>query len=108
MDNVELKDFIKGALIEITSGIREANESINPGHRERNLFILKRDDKHGAKGIVFDIAVTAKKSQNDSAGIFVALATIGGGAKTEKGTGAEVAHRIRFEVDFQYDFESDS
>ena len=108
MDNVELRDFIRNALVEIASGIREANKELKDPARPSDApsFTLRsnRGDSSRIPGITFDIAVTATKNQKDKAGFMVALASIGGGAATEKGFGGETAHRIKFEVGIYHDF----
>ena len=68
------------------------------------MLRANRGDNSKVPGISFDIAINASKNQKDKAGFMVALATIGGGAKVEKGLGSETAHRIKFEVGLYYDF----
>ena len=101
MEAVELKDFIRDTLVQIASGISEANVVLkNPEQNRYDSFVLRhnRGDSSKIQGISFDIAVTASKSQTDKAGFKVALVSIGGGAGFEKGAVAEAVHRIRFEV----------
>jgi hypothetical protein len=101
MEGVELADFIKNTLIDIASGIKGANDELKDsksGHREFFMLRSNRGDSAKIPGITFDVAVTATKNQKDKAGFMVALASIGGGAGTEKGFGGETAHRIKFEV----------
>lgn len=98
---MELKDFIKSTLVEIALGVREANEELSKledGTGE--LFKLRRkvSEKSASSNVEFDVALTAGNDQKDKAGFFVALANVGGGANTEKGTTQENAHRVRFEV----------
>lgn len=101
MSQVELKDFIKNALVDIAEGIRGANEALkNPDKHQFEVFNLRCNKGDFAKipGIQFDVAVTASKNQKDKAGFMVALATLGAGANTEKGTTGELTHRIKFEI----------
>ena len=108
MDTIELSDFIKSTLVDIAKGVKEANKTLieSSGH-STNYFTLRgiRGDNPKIPGITFDIAVSASKNQKDKAGFMVALATIGGGANTEKGTAGEIAHRIKFEVGLQFDYQ---
>jgi|KBSSwiStaDraftv2_1062776.scaffolds.fasta_scaffold266408_2 hypothetical protein len=100
MDTIELSEFIKSTLINVATGVKEANAALkNTTGRADDFFILQhtKGDSKG-KGIAFDIAISASKSQKDKAGFMVALATIGGGANVEKGAGNEMMHRIKFEV----------
>lgn len=101
MEQVELKDFIKNALINIAEGIRGANEELKTPDKHRfEVFNLRRNigDNSKIPGIQFDIAVTITKDQKDKAGFVVALMNIGAGANTEKGVSNEMVHRIKFEV----------
>ncbi len=101
MEQVELKDFIKSALVDIAAGIQGANEELkNPEKQQFEVFNLRRNIGDHAKipGIQFDIAVTATKNHKDKAGFMVALMNIGAGASTEKGASNEMVHRIKFEV----------
>lgn len=107
MESIELSEFIKSTLVDIARGVREANATIQELENHKNSYFTllgTRGDAKKTPGISFDIAVSASKSHKDKAGFMVALATIGGGANTEKGTGAEIAHRIKFEVGLQYDY----
>jgi hypothetical protein len=107
MDDIRLNDFISNTLVEIASGIKQANDALkNPEKNQFQVFTLRcnRGDSAKIPGITFDIAVTASKSQKDKAGFMVALASIGGAAATEKGVSGETAHRIRFEVGIYGDF----
>ncbi len=101
MEQVELKNFIKSALIDIATGIKDANAELkNPEKEEYEVFSLRRNVGDNAKipGIQFDIAVTAAKNQKDKAGFMITLVNIGAGANIEKAMNNEMVHRIRFEV----------
>ncbi len=107
MEGIELKDFIRDALVQIASGINEANQAVRAERQNRaGAFMLRANIGDAAKipGVAFDIAVTATKNQRDKAGFMVALASIGGGAATEKGFGGEATHRIKFEVGIERQF----
>jgi hypothetical protein len=109
METIELKDFIRDTLVQIASGITEANDEVKDrsGEGPRMPFSLRRNigDSSRIPGVSFDIAVVATKNQKDKAGFMVALASIGGGAATEKGFGGETAHRIKFEVGIRAEVE---
>ena len=98
---MELKDFIKTTLVEIALGIREANNELSKLENGSNeLFKLRRNVSKAdvASNVEFDVALTANKGQKDKAGFFVILASVGGGADTEKKTDSSNAHRVKFEV----------
>ncbi len=108
MEQIQLKEFIAGSLIDIAEGIRSANEKLkDPAKQQWEPFKLRCNIGDNAKipGIQFDIAVTATKSQKDKAGFMVALVSIGAGAGTEKGLGNEMVHRIKFEVGIGHEWE---
>ena len=101
MEQIELSEFIRNALIQIAKGVKEANDELkNPEKDQFEVFNLRHNKGDSSKipGIKFDVAVTAASGQKDKAGFFVALVNIGGGANTEKSKEGEVAHRIQFEV----------
>lgn len=101
MEQIELSDFIRNALIQIAKGVREANTELkNPQKNQWDVFNLRHNKGDSSKipGIKFDVAVTAASGQKDKAGFFIALVNIGGGANTEKTKEGEVVHRIQFEV----------
>jgi hypothetical protein len=101
MEHIELRDFIKNTLVEIAQGIRMANDELkNPEKNQFEVFNLRRNKGDASKipGVQFDIAVTAAKNQKDKAGFMVALASLGGGASTEKALSNELVHRIKFEI----------
>lgn len=101
MAEVELKNFVRDVLIEIAEGVRFANERLkDPQKNQYEVFSLRHNKGDSSKipGIKFDVAVTAASNQKDKAGFFVALASIGGGANTEKSKGDEMVHRIQFEI----------
>jgi hypothetical protein len=101
MEPVELSEFISNALTEIAQGIKKANDTLKDSQGNRSeVFSLRRNigDNSKIPGIRFDIAVTAASYQKDKAGFFVALASIGGGANTEKQKENEQVHRIQFEI----------
>lgn len=101
MKQIELKEFISNALVQIAKGVREANTELKTSENNQyEVFNLRGNRGEAAKipGIKFDVAVTVGSDQKDKAGFFVALVNIGGGANTEKSKSDEVAHRIQFEV----------
>jgi len=101
MNEISLSDFISNTLIEIAKGIKKANDELKD--TENNIFHVYqlRDTISSSQktlGVKFDVALSASNSQKDKAGFVVALASIGGGANTEKHKDHEQQHRIQFEV----------
>lgn len=101
MEEIQLDDFIEGALVNIAQGIRKANKKLkNEEQASVSVYTLRRNigDASKVPGIQFDVAVTALKQDKDKAGFVVALLNIGGGASLEHSTGNEMVHRIKFEI----------
>ena len=107
MNQIELKDFIMSALVDIAIGIQGANAELkNPEKNQFEPFNLRRNigDNSKIPGIMFDIAVTVSKNQKDKAGFVVLLMNIGAGVNTEKGASNEMFHRIKFEVGIAHEW----
>lgn len=102
MEDIDLADFIKSALVAVASGVRDANSALKvEGVDTTDWFSIGGNAKNST--VTFDIALTASRGQRDKAGFGVALAAIGAGAKTEKDRAAEAAHRIRFDVTIRHE-----
>ncbi|SRR6266481_8163157 len=99
---VELKEFIRQSLFEITEGIREANEAYKavPGRTDDNAFLLwpSPGDDQKEKGIQFDLAVTTKEELGGKGHGSVGIKVLGWGAAVEGQFAKENVSRIRFTV----------
>jgi len=107
MNEISLSEFISNTLVEIAKGIKSANEAlIDPDKDVFQVYELRRTIGDNAKtlGIKFDVALSASHGQKDKAGFVVALASLGGGANTEKQKGNEQQHRIQFEVGVKQEY----
>jgi len=97
---VELKDFIRQSLLEISEGLKEANSSYKESRNtESNAFLLKPGgNENEGKGIRFDIAVTTKSESETSgkAGIGIKVVALNSEGKSTKGS--ESISRINFTV----------
>jgi len=105
MAQVELSEFVRDVLIEVAQGVRAANDRLkDSGKQQYEVFGLRHNQGDSAEipGIKFDVAVTATGQQKDKAGFFVALASVGGGANTEKAMGDEKVHRVQFEIGVEH------
>ena len=108
MNDIALSDFISNTLIEIAKGVKKANaELIDTDNNVYQVYELRHTRGNSAKtlGIKFDVALSATDAQKDKAGFVVALASIGGGANTEKQKGHEQQHRIQFEVGVKQEYD---
>jgi len=101
MNPIKLDDFIENTLVDIAQGIRAANERmINPEKNQFAVFSLRQNigDSSKIPGIQFDVGVTAAEKDSEKAGFFVALASLGGGARVDQEMSNKIVHRIKFEV----------
>ncbi len=92
---MELKDFIKHALLDVVSGVEEANKEID----RFRLTSQKHygTDENGQK-VEFDISVIVNESsENDlNGGLKIASFNFGGGKKQSESN--QNLHKIKFEV----------
>lgn len=92
---MELKDFIKRTLIDIVTGVEEAN-------KEKNRFHLTSQRHHGTgesgQKVEFDVSITVNESSDSDikGGIKVALVSLGGGVKESESN--QNIQKIKFEV----------
>jgi hypothetical protein len=92
---MELKDFIKQALLDVVNGVEEANV-------EKDRFRLTNHKHHGTgengQQIEFDLSVIVNESteNNIKGGIKMALANLGGGHKESESN--QNVHKIKFQV----------
>ena len=106
VETIQLHEFIRFALVDIASGVREANAEIRERYSVNDNYFVLRSNRADPKRstVEFDVAISASHSQKDRAGFMVALATVGAGARTDKGLSGEHAHRIKFEIALDQDF----
>jgi hypothetical protein len=98
---MQLDEFIETVLIQIASGVANANTKLTGSDNPTgNIpFLMNRGNDSGqTTGIAFDVAVTTKSSMEGEGGgkfkLFVADASLNGKAGYEK----EQISRIRFTV----------
>lgn len=96
---MQLKDFIKGTLLDVVNGVEEANKE-----KDRFRLTSHKNMGTGERGqkIEFDISVIVDKgSENDTkGGIKVAIANLGasfGGGQKDTESSQNV-HKIKFEI----------
>ena len=107
MENITLSDFISNTLVEIAKGVKQANTELHdPDNNVYHVYELRTTmgDHKKNLGVKFDVALSATGNQKDKAGFVVALASIGGGANTEKQKGHEQEHRIQFEIGVKQEY----
>lgn len=115
---MDLKDFVKESLVQISSAIIEANEALEGTNAVVNPFNIvtlsgseraygRVNDAYSEKEPVvevveFDVAVTTESGTQTGGGIRISVASIGLGAEG-KSTGAHSNEsRIKFKVPMVY------
>lgn len=108
---MELKDFIKGALVQVVTGIEEAGKElgqstalINPQHTLTNGGrLMYHAESLGSNGtpvqeMEFDVAVFAKEGAEAKSGFGILVGSVGIGAhgKLNEASGSE--SRIKFKI----------
>lgn len=90
---MELKEFIKQTIIQITDGLREGHKYI----QENNFGDGVDDDNYTE--IAFDIAVSSNEEETSGIGGKISVANIfAAGAKEEQTTKASNVSRIQFKM----------
>ena len=81
---MEVKEFVKTILKEVTEAVAESNN-------EKQSFYLPEEKEDG---IDFDLAVVSKKEGKGKVGVEI----LGVGGKTEGSISNEIVNRIKFRV----------
>jgi len=119
---MDLKEFVREALVQVTSGVREAQDQVrekggyvNPsvvssasGQPEATHFGTLNSGQNVLL-MEFDVAVTATDSTEGGAGAKLAVASVFSIQAGGKGTsGSESTSRIRFKVPFALPLDAES
>ena len=91
---MELNEFITKVLVEITTGVKNANSTIGEGTFEMEAF--GREKETGF--ISFDLAVKTSENKGKGANGGIQVLNIGIGGKISKDSSQETANRIKFYV----------
>ena len=102
---MELDKFIKETLVQISSGIKQANDEIDKGRESKDgkdlpkVFLLRPGSKQerGA-GVAFDIAVTTQKDTGGKGGAKVRLSVVEADLGGNKSSSHQNVSRIQFSV----------
>jgi hypothetical protein len=99
---MDLETFVKQSLLEITNGLKKANERIKKDFGPADLpstFLLKSgNNAELGQGIQFDVAVTTSLHGKGSAGAGLKLSVVQIGLGGEAAASSEQISRIRFIV----------
>lgn len=102
---MDLENFIKETLVQISRGISSANNELAPMRKKEDgtelpkLFLLppgaKQDQGHG---VHFDIAVTTKSSNEGGGGLKARLWVVDADLSGKLTSGLESISRVQFSV----------
>ena len=97
---MDLKSFVRSALIEMAEGVREANAHLKTltGVSEKKAYWLDSGGDAEESGVSFDVAVVSSSSETAEGKGGLAIAGVGIGVKGESVTEAQSVSRIRFFV----------
>ena len=96
VDSDELTAFVSSTLRAIAEGVEEAARATRVD-KERGHTQFEMPN-----AIVFDVAVTAKRTGATSKGLKVEVFNVGGGIDGKKAAEHETVSRIRFEVPWRH------
>ena len=100
---MELQEFITETLLEISNGIREANnirlgEKATDPNASQTFFLRPGSKADNGAGIEFDVAVTTKKAGEGKAGAKLKLSVVEAELGGAGGASKESVSRIKFTV----------
>lgn len=100
---MELQEFITETLLEISNGIRDANnarlgDKADDKNVPRAFFLRPGSKSENGAGIEFDVAVATKKSGNGKAGAKLKLSVVEAELGGEGSASKESISRIKFTV----------
>jgi len=101
---MDLRSFVKSALIEMAEGVRDANTHIEAltGVKESKAYWLDSGGDAEQMGVSFDVAVVSSSSETAEGKGGLLIAGFGFGVKGESATEAQSVSRIRFFVRRNY------
>lgn len=101
MEEINLKDFVKETLLEITEGIYGAKTMTKKEYTKTPISPRYGiEDKYQASKISFDIAVTTSKTTNNSKDGGLKIKVVDASISNEKVSSKEYTNRIKFDIPF--------
>ena len=98
---MELRKFIKEALVDIIGAVTDAQAEIELGEIVPDVGDTFKSVETGineVQSIDFEVTVTTEKHAGSEAKLNVVAAIVGGGVKGQSDSGTEHASRLRFKV----------
>lgn len=98
---MELRTFIKEALVDIVGGVTDAQSEIERGQIVPPVSGSFKSVETGIseiQSVEFEVAVTTESRKGSEAKLSVVAAVVGGGIKGQSDSGSEHVARLRFKV----------
>lgn len=102
-EHMELQEFITDTLLEISNGLRQANnislgEKATDPNASRTFFLRPGTNTENGAGIEFDVAVTTTKSGEGKTGATLKLSVVEAELGGSGGISKECISRINFTI----------
>lgn len=102
---MDLKDFVKETLVQITEGVKEAQEEckksgcrINPEYKKDGKKERYTDDNNPVTEVHFKVGLSSDSSEKDKGGIAVSFATVALGHSNEHGDSYSSDTSVEFSI----------
>ncbi len=102
---MDLKDFVKETLVQITEGVKEAQEEckksgcrINPEYKQEGRRKLYTDDNAPVTEVHFKVGLSSDSTEKNKGGIAVSFATVVLGHSNEHGDSYSSDTSVEFSV----------
>lgn len=102
---MDLKDFVKETLVQITEGVKEAQEEckksgcrINPKYKKDGKKERYTDDNNPVTEVHFKVGLSSDSSEKDKGGIAVSFATVVLGHSNEHGDSYSSDTSVEFSI----------
>ncbi len=102
---MDLKDFVKETLVQITEGVKEAQEEckksgcrINPEYKKDGKKERYTDDNNPVTEVHFKVGLSSDSSEKDKGGIAVSFATVVLGHSNEHGDSYSSDTSVEFSI----------
>ena len=102
---MELRSFIKQAVIDIVGGVTDAQETLPTGcvvPAVSSSFESVKTGISDLQGVDFEVVVRAEQTKGSEAKLNVLTAVIGGGVKGQSGEEAGHTATLRFKVPIRF------
>ncbi len=111
---MELKEFIKNTLIEISTAIKESQSKlrdtgtiINPSSIYNDFISIDGNGRRKVSEINFDIAISTEEKEDNTTGLSVVTGFFGAGNVIKEGLNTSLINRIQFKIPISFPIDDD-